>query len=69
MPLLRRSNLWLATMGSQREAKCYIKEFNGRQEAKGLWLLSNIRTKTRPFSVEIYNRRQNTLRKYFIDCS
>ena len=52
MPWLRRSNLWLPTMGRQREAKCYTKEFNGSQEAKGLWLLSSIRTKTRPFSVE-----------------
>ena len=42
----------------QWEAKCYTKEFNGSQEAKGLWLLSNIRTKTRPFNVETYNRGQ-----------
>ena len=69
MPRLRRSNLWLATMGSQREAKCCTKEFNGRQERKGLWWLSNIGTKTRPFSVETYNRGQNTLRRYFIDHS
>ena len=27
-------------------------EMNGSQEAKGLWSLSNIRTKTRPFSVK-----------------
>ena len=53
MPWLRRSNLWVSTMGSQREAKCYTKEFNRRQETKGLWLLSYIRTKTGPFSVEI----------------
>ena len=66
MPWLRRSNLWLPTMGSQREPKCYTNEFNGSQEAKGLWLLSNIRTKTRPFSVETYNRGQNTLRRYLI---
>ena len=69
MPWLRRSNLWLPTMGSQREAKCYTKEFSGSQEAKGLWLLSNIGTKTRPFSIETYNRGQNTLRRYFIDYS
>ena len=69
MPWLQRSNLWLPTMGSQREAKCYTKEFNGSQEAKGLWLLSNIRTKTRLFSVETYSRGQNTLRRYFIDHS
>ena len=49
---LRRSNLWLPEMGSQSEAKCYTKQFNGSQEAKGLWLLPNIRTKTRPFSVK-----------------
>ena len=66
---LRRSNLWLPTIGSQREAKCYTKEFNGSQEAKDLWWLSNIGTKTRPFSVETYNRGQNTLRRYFIDYS
>ena len=69
MPWLRRSNLWLPTMGSQREAKWYTKEFNGSQEAKGLWLLPDIRTKRRPFSVETYNRGQNTLRRYFIDYS
>ena len=34
-------------MGSQGEAKCYTKEFNGSQEAKGLWWLNNILTKTR----------------------
>ena len=49
--------------------KCYTKEFNGSQEAKGLWWLSNIGTKTRPFSVETYNQGQNTLRRYFIDYS
>ena len=69
MPWLRRSNLWLPTMGSQREAKCYTKEFNGSQEAKGLLLLFNIRNKTRSFSVETYNRSQHTLRRYFIDYS
>ena len=68
MPWLRHSNLWLPTMGSQREAKCYTKEFNGSQEAKGLWSLS-IGTKTRPFSVETYNQGQNTLKRYFIDYS
>ena len=47
----QRSNLWLLTMGSQREATCYTKELNGSHDAKGIWLLSNIRTKTRPFSV------------------
>ena len=36
MPWLGLSNLWLPTMGSQGEAKCYTKEFNGSQEAKGL---------------------------------
>ena len=69
MPWLRRSNLWLPTMGSQKEATCYTKEVNGSPEAKGLWLLSNIRTKTRPLSVETYNRGQNNLKRYFIDYS
>ena len=31
------SNRWLPTVGSQWEAKCYTKEFNGSQEAKGVW--------------------------------
>ena len=35
MHWLRLSNHWLLTMGSQGEAKCYTKEFNGSQEAKG----------------------------------
>ena len=56
MPWLRRSSLWHPTMGSQREAQCYKKEFNRSQEAKSLWWLSNIRTKTGPFSVETYKR-------------
>ena len=65
MPLLR-----FGTFGfRQWEAKCYTKEFNESQEPKGLWWLSNIGTKTRPFSIEIYNRGQNTLRRYFIDYS
>ena len=53
MPWLPFSNLWLPTMGSQEEAKCYTKEFNVRQEAKGLWSLNNIRTKTRLLNVNI----------------
>ena len=69
MSWLRRSNLWLPTMESQWKAKCYTKEFSGSQEAKGLWWLSNIGTKTRPFSIETYNRGQNVLRRYFIDYS
>ena len=52
MPWLRISNLWLLTMGSQGEAKGKTTEMNGSQEAKCLWWLSNIRTKTRPFSVK-----------------
>ena len=47
MPWLRLSNLWLQAMGSQGEAKCYTKEFNGSQEAKGLSWLNNICTKTK----------------------
>ena len=47
------SNLWLLTIGSQGEAKCYTKEFNGSQEAKGLWSLNNIRTKTRLLNVNL----------------
>ena len=50
---LRLSHLWLLLMGSQGEAKCYTKEFNGRQEAKGLWSLNNIRTKTRVLNVKL----------------
>ena len=53
MHWLRLSNLWLLTMGSQEEAKCYTKEFNGSQEAKGLWWLNNIRTKTRLLDVDL----------------
>ena len=53
MPWLRLSNLWLLTMGSQGEAKCYTKEFNGSQEAKGLWWRNNIRTKTRLLNVKL----------------
>ena len=53
MPWLRLSNLWLLTIGSQGEAKCYTEEFNGSQEAKGLWSLNNIRTKTRLFNVNL----------------
>ena len=45
MPWLRLSNLCLLTMGSQGEVNCYTKEFNGSQEAKGLWWLNNIRRK------------------------
>ena len=67
MPWLRRSNLWLPTMGSQREAKCYTKEFNGSQEAKGLWSYLIMVQKGDPFSVETYNRGQNTLNRYVID--
>ena len=47
-------NLWLLTIGSQ-------------SEAKGLWTLSNIRTKTEPFDVKACNRGQNTFREYFFD--
>ena len=52
MPWLRRLNLWLLTIGSQGEAKGKMIEMNGSQEAKSLWTLSNICTKTRPFSVK-----------------
>ena len=69
MSWLRRSNLWLPTMGSQREAKCYTEEFNGSPEAKGLWSYLIILQKRDPFSVETYNRGQNTLSRYFIDYS
>ena len=61
MPWLPFSDIWLLTMGSQVEAQCYTKKLNGSREAKGLWLLSNIRTKMRPFSVGTYNRGQNAL--------
>ena len=47
------SNLWLLTMGSQGEAKCNTKEFNGSHEAKGLWSQNNIRTKTRLLNVNL----------------
>ena len=53
MPWLRRSNLWLLTMEGQGEAKCYTKEFNGRQEDKGLWLQNNICTKARLLNVNL----------------
>ena len=53
MPWLRLSNLWLLTVERQGEAKCYTKEFNGSQEAKGLWSLNNIRTKTRLLNVNL----------------
>ena len=66
MPWLRRSNFWLLTMGKQREAKCYTKKFNGTQEAKGLWSYVIMVQKRDPFSVETYNRGQNTLGRYFI---
>ena len=56
MPWLRLWNLWLLTMGSQGEAKCYTKEFNGSQEAKGLWSQNNIRMKTRPLTVNLWSR-------------
>ena len=36
MHWLRFSNLWLPTIGSQGDAKCYAKEFNGSQGAKGI---------------------------------
>ena len=45
-------HLWLLTVRSQFEAKGRTIEMNGSQEAKGLWLLSNICMKTRPFSVK-----------------
>ena len=53
MPWLRLSNLWRLTMGSQGEAKCYTKEFDGSQETKGLWSQNNIRTKTRLLDVDL----------------
>ena len=46
------SDNWLLTKGSQGEAKGRTIEINGSQEAKGLWWRSNIRIKTRPFSVK-----------------
>ena len=43
---------WLLIMRSQGEAKRETKKLNGSQEAKGLWSLTNIRTKTRPPDVK-----------------
>ena len=37
----------------QWEAKSETKKLNGSQEAKGLWSLTNIRTKTRPSDVKL----------------
>ena len=56
-------------MGSQREAKCYTKESNGSQEAKGLSWLNNIHTKTRLSDLNCPGRGQLTLREYFIHYS
>ena len=52
MPWLALSDLWLLRMGSQGEAKSETKKLNESQEAKGLWSLTNIRTKTRPSDVK-----------------
>ena len=48
--------LSLLTMGSQGEAKGYTKEFNGSQEAKGLWSENNFSTKTTLLNVNISSR-------------
>ena len=43
-------------MGSQEKAKCYTKEFNGSQEAKGLWSQNNFCTKARLLNVYLCSR-------------
>ena len=55
-------------MGSQRVAKGRTKDLNGSQGAKGLLLETNIYTKTRRISFQIFHQDKDIKRSSFNHC-
>ena len=66
MPWLRRSNLWRSNNGKPNVTQKNSMEAKKPKVYGGYLILVRKRD---PFSVETYNRGQNTLRRYFIDYS